>query len=115
MLERRPNEAIRMLASLSRWLKRMTDLAESLSLTDVEPRLVFSPWEELKARGHPRTAGAARNWPTREHRARARRGPGRNGGLGHPPGRGRAREDSSSGGQQQSGIGPTGLDPKESG
>ncbi|HQT96530.1 MAG TPA: cyclic nucleotide-binding domain-containing protein, partial [Thermodesulfobacteriota bacterium] len=35
LLERHPNVAIRMLASLSRWLKRMTDLVESLSLKDV--------------------------------------------------------------------------------
>ncbi|TFH29972.1 MAG: Crp/Fnr family transcriptional regulator, partial [Deltaproteobacteria bacterium] len=53
LLERHPKVAIRMLASLSRWLKRMTDLAESLSLKDVETRLVFYLSEELKARGIP--------------------------------------------------------------
>lgn len=51
LLERRPVVAIRMLASLSRWLKRMTDLAESLSLRDVETRLIFYLSEELKTRG----------------------------------------------------------------
>ena len=58
LLERRPNVAIRMLASLSRWLKRMTDLVESLSLKDVETRLVFYLSEELKARGIPPKDGA---------------------------------------------------------
>ena len=58
LLERHPKVAIRMLASLSRWLKRMTDLAESLSLKDVETRLVFYLSEELKARGLPLKDGA---------------------------------------------------------
>jgi CRP/FNR family transcriptional regulator len=58
LLERHPKVAIRMLASLSRWLKRMTDLAESLSLKDVETRLVFFLSEELKARGIPARDGA---------------------------------------------------------
>ncbi|MBI5906403.1 MAG: Crp/Fnr family transcriptional regulator, partial [Deltaproteobacteria bacterium] len=40
LLERHPKVSIRMLGSLSRWLKRMTDLVESLSLKDVEARLV---------------------------------------------------------------------------
>jgi hypothetical protein len=30
--------AVRMLGSLSRWLKRMTDLVENLALRDVEAR-----------------------------------------------------------------------------
>jgi CRP/FNR family transcriptional regulator len=51
LLERHPKVAVRMLASLSRWLKRMTDLVESLSLRDVETRLVFYLSEELKSRG----------------------------------------------------------------
>jgi CRP-like cAMP-binding protein len=63
LLERRPAVAIRMLASLSRWLKRMTDLAESLSLKDVETRLVFYLSEELKARGIPAKDGAALELP----------------------------------------------------
>jgi len=58
LLERHPNVAIRMLASLSRWLKRMTDLVESLSLKDVETRLVFYLAEELKAQGIPPKDGA---------------------------------------------------------
>lgn len=58
LLERHPKVAIRMLASLSRWLKRMTDLVESLSLKDVETRLVFYLSEELKARGIPPEDGA---------------------------------------------------------
>ena len=62
-LERRPNVAIRMLASLSRWLKRMTELAESLSLRDVETRLIFYLAEELKARGIPPRDGAEFDLP----------------------------------------------------
>ncbi len=63
LLERHPNVAIRMLASLSRWLKRMTDLVESLSLKDVETRLVFYLSEELKARGIPPKDGAELELP----------------------------------------------------
>ena len=63
LLGRRPNVAIRMLASLSRWLKRMTDLAESLSLRDVEMRLIFYLSEELKARGIPPKDGAELELP----------------------------------------------------
>ena len=51
LLEKHPRVAVRMLGSLSRWLKRMTDLVESLSLRDVEARLVFYLAEELKSRG----------------------------------------------------------------
>lgn len=58
LLERHPNVSIRMLASLSRWLKRMTDLVESLALKDVETRLVFYLSEELKGRGIPLKDGA---------------------------------------------------------
>jgi len=63
LLERHPNVAIRMLASLSRWLKRMTDLVESLSLKDVETRLIFYLSEELKARGIPPKDGAELELP----------------------------------------------------
>ncbi len=63
LLERHPNVAIRMLGSLSRWLKRMTDLVESLSLKDVETRLVFYLSEELKARGIPPRDGAELELP----------------------------------------------------
>jgi CRP/FNR family transcriptional regulator len=58
LVEKNPKVALRMLASLSKWLKRMTDLVESLSLRDVEARLVFYLSEELKARGIPLKDGA---------------------------------------------------------
>lgn len=63
LLERHPKVAIRMLASLSRWLKRMTDLVESLSLKDVESRLVFYLSEELKTQGIPSKDGAELDLP----------------------------------------------------
>jgi CRP/FNR family transcriptional regulator len=59
LLERNPRIALRMMASLSRWLKRMTDLVESISLRDVEARLVRYLNEELTARGTPIRDGAA--------------------------------------------------------
>jgi CRP/FNR family transcriptional regulator len=51
LLEKNPRIALRMMASLSKWLKRMTDLVESLSLRDVEARLVRYLSEEMKSRG----------------------------------------------------------------
>ena len=51
LLEKNPKMAVRMLGSLSRWLKRMTDLVENLALRDVEARLVFFVSEEMKSRG----------------------------------------------------------------
>ncbi|MDO8739379.1 Crp/Fnr family transcriptional regulator [Candidatus Deferrimicrobium sp.] len=63
LLERHPKIAIRMLASLSLWLKRMTDLVESLSLKDVETRLVFYLSEELKTLGIPPKDGAELELP----------------------------------------------------
>lgn len=63
LLEKNPKVALRMLASLSKWLKRMTDLVESLSLRDVEARLVFYLSEELKARGIPLKDGAELELP----------------------------------------------------
>ncbi|MCR4308766.1 MAG: Crp/Fnr family transcriptional regulator [Deltaproteobacteria bacterium] len=63
LLERHPKVAIRMLASLSLWLKRMTDLVESLSLKDVETRLVFYLSEELKTLGIPLKDGAELELP----------------------------------------------------
>ena len=63
LLERHPKVSIRILASLSRWLKRMTDLVESLSLKDVETRLVFYLSEELKACGIPPKDGAELDLP----------------------------------------------------
>lgn len=58
LLERNPRIALRMMASLSRWLKRMTDLVENLSLRDVETRLVRFVSEEMKSRGVPIRNGA---------------------------------------------------------
>ncbi len=53
LLEKDPKMALRMLGSLSKWLKRMTDLVENLALRDVEARLVFFVSEEMKIRGLP--------------------------------------------------------------
>ncbi len=58
LLERTPRISLRMLGSMSKWLKRMTDLVESLALRDVETRLVFFISEELAARGVSPTDGA---------------------------------------------------------
>jgi CRP/FNR family transcriptional regulator len=59
LLERNPRIALRMMASLSRWLKRMTDLVESISLRDVEARLVRYLSDELAVGGTPIRDGAA--------------------------------------------------------
>ncbi|HBX42482.1 MAG TPA: Crp/Fnr family transcriptional regulator [Deltaproteobacteria bacterium] len=58
LLEKNPKMALRMLGSLSKWLKRMTDLVENLALRDVEARLVFFVSEEMKGRGVPLRDGA---------------------------------------------------------
>lgn len=58
LLEKTPRISLRMLGSMSKWLKRMTDLVESLALRDVETRLVFFVSEELKSRGVPLVNGA---------------------------------------------------------
>ncbi len=58
LLEKTPRISLRMLGSMSKWLKRMTDLVESLALRDVETRLVFFLSEELKGRGVPLADGA---------------------------------------------------------
>lgn len=58
MLEKNPRIALRMMASLSRWLKRMTDLVDSISLRDVETRLVKFLSDEMKGRGVPVKDGA---------------------------------------------------------
>ncbi|HEY6096874.1 MAG TPA: Crp/Fnr family transcriptional regulator [Candidatus Deferrimicrobium sp.] len=58
LLERTPRISLRMLGSMSKWLKRMTDLVESLALRDVETRLVFFVSEELKNRGVAPADGA---------------------------------------------------------
>ncbi|MBI5420641.1 MAG: Crp/Fnr family transcriptional regulator, partial [Deltaproteobacteria bacterium] len=57
MLERNSRMALRMLATLSKWLKRMTDLVESIALRDVETRLVRYVSEDLKRRGVPLADG----------------------------------------------------------
>lgn len=74
LLERHPKVAVRMLASLSRWLKRMTDLVESLSLRDVETRLVFFLSEELKSRGIAPKDGASLELPVSKNVLAARLG-----------------------------------------
>jgi CRP-like cAMP-binding protein len=63
LLEKNPKMAVRMLGSLSRWLKRMTDLVENLALRDVEARLVFFVSEEMNTRGVPIRDGAVYEIP----------------------------------------------------
>ena len=58
MLEKNPRIALRMMASLSRWLKRMTDLVDSIAMRDVETRLVKFLSDEMKGRGVPVKDGA---------------------------------------------------------
>ncbi len=67
LLERNPKMALRMLGSLSRWLKRMTDLVENLALRDVEARLVFFVSEEMKGRGVPLRDGAVYEIPVNKN------------------------------------------------
>jgi len=63
LLEKRPKVAIRMLGSLSRWLRQMTGLVEDLSLRDVEARLLMFLSEELQDRGIPVRDGATLELP----------------------------------------------------
>ena len=63
LLEGSPKLALRMLASLSKWLKRMTDLVENLALRDVETRLVLYLSEGLKEQGVPLADGAEYELP----------------------------------------------------
>ncbi len=63
LLEKRPKVAIRMLGSLSRWLRQMTGLVEDLSLRDVEARLLLFLSGELQARGIPLRDGATLELP----------------------------------------------------
>lgn len=58
LLEKSPRLAIRMLASLSKWLRRMTDLVDDLALKDVETRFTWFVAEELRSRGIPVAEGA---------------------------------------------------------
>ena len=63
LLEKNPKMALRVLGSLSKWLKRMTDLVENLALRDVEARLVFFVSEEMKRLGLPLRDGAVYEIP----------------------------------------------------
>ena len=63
LLEKNPAMALRVLASLSKWLKRMTDLVENLALRDVEARLVFFVAEEMKGHGLALQDGAVYEIP----------------------------------------------------
>jgi CRP/FNR family transcriptional regulator len=58
LLEKSPRLAIRMLASLSKWLRRMTDMVDDLALKDVETRFTWFVSEELRSRGIPVADGA---------------------------------------------------------
>jgi CRP/FNR family transcriptional regulator, dissimilatory nitrate respiration regulator len=63
LLESNPRMALRMLASLSKWLKRLTDLVENIALRDVEARLVRFVSEDMKSRGLPLADGAVYELP----------------------------------------------------
>ena len=63
LLEKNPKMALRVLGSLSKWLKRMTDLVENLALRDVEARLVFFVSEEMNRLGLPLRDGAVYEIP----------------------------------------------------
>jgi CRP/FNR family transcriptional regulator len=63
LLEKRPALSLRMLASLSRWLHRMTDLVEDLSLRNVETRLLLFLWREMSDRGLAVKDGATLELP----------------------------------------------------
>jgi CRP/FNR family transcriptional regulator len=52
-----------MLASLSRWLRRLADLADALSLRDVEARFTRYVAEDLRERGRIPAAGAVYELP----------------------------------------------------
>ncbi len=74
LLEKNPKIAVRMLASLSRWLKRMTDLVDSLALRDVETRLVRFIRDDLAAQGIPPADGAVYELPVSKNVLAARLG-----------------------------------------
>src|SRR4030067_730797 len=63
LLEKNPKMALRVLGSLSKWLKRMTDLVENLALRDGEARLVFFVRESMKRLGLPLRDGAVYEIP----------------------------------------------------
>jgi CRP-like cAMP-binding protein len=58
LIEKSPRLAIKMLASLSKWLRRMADLVDDLALKDVATRFTWFVSEELRARGIPLADGA---------------------------------------------------------
>lgn len=58
LLEKNPKMTLRMLGSLAKWLRRMTDLVEDLALRDVESRLVLYLAEGMRQRGIPMEDGA---------------------------------------------------------
>ncbi len=63
LLERTPRMALRMIASLAAWLKRMTDLVENIALRDVETRFVSFVAQDLKGRGVKIADGAVYELP----------------------------------------------------
>lgn len=73
-LERNPKVAVRMLASLSRWLKRMTDLVDSIALRDVETRLVRFVYEDLGGQGVKPKDGTVYEFPVSKNVLAARLG-----------------------------------------
>ncbi|GAB4364893.1 MAG: Crp/Fnr family transcriptional regulator [Deltaproteobacteria bacterium] len=63
LLEENPKMTLRMLGSLAKWLRRMTDLVEDLALRDVESRLVLYLAEGMRQRGIPLEDGAEFDLP----------------------------------------------------
>lgn len=58
LLSKRPQVGIRMLGSVSLWLKRLTELIESLSIRTVQARLALYLLGELEASGREASPGA---------------------------------------------------------
>lgn len=58
-----PRLAIRMLASLSKWLRRMADLVDDIALKDVETRFTWFVSEEMRSRGVAMKDGAVYELP----------------------------------------------------
>ncbi|MEW6337760.1 MAG: Crp/Fnr family transcriptional regulator [Acidobacteriota bacterium] len=57
LLQRRPEVAVAMLASMSFWLRRLVDLVEGLSLHSVEERVAAYLWSAFVRSGQPLLAG----------------------------------------------------------
>lgn len=51
LLEGNPKMSLRMLGSMAKWLRRMTDLVENLALRDVEARLILYLTEGMRQQG----------------------------------------------------------------